>query len=295
MARVGAQSSRATASSSKPSVAEPGRLDAARLHSGGLPHDAVHWAAPDGGATLLHGDSLEILEALPAESFDLVFADPPYFLSNGGSTCKNGKRAKVDKGKWDRSRGVEDNHAFNHRWLSACQRLLRPHGTIWVSGTSHVIYSVGFAMQQLGFKLLNEIDRQRHQMLRRALQFGDFKVTRNDAGGLAFALQIVNATDGHGAPTGFDAERLMFLHTTVTDRRGRVVYESGDRDPNGDVRDLHSAFVHHRAEKSGPWLEASAWKEAAGLARSKDDRVWLPDPDLFSLQSRFLTRNNRGG
>ncbi|MCB1236675.1 MAG: hypothetical protein KDM91_16530 [Verrucomicrobiae bacterium] len=145
------------------------------------------------------------------------------------------------------------------------------------------------------FKLLNEIDRQRHQMLRRALQFGDFKVTRNDAGGLAFALQIVNATDGHGAPTGFDAERLMFLHTTVTDRRGRVVYESGDRDPNGDVRDLHSAFVHHRAEKSGPWLEASAWKEAAGLARSKDDRVWLPDPDLFSLQSRFLTRNNRGG
>ncbi|MCA9649380.1 MAG: site-specific DNA-methyltransferase [Myxococcales bacterium] len=127
------------------------------MHSGGLPHDAVHWAAPDGGATLLHGDSLEILEALPAESFDLVFADPPYFLSNGGSTCKNGKRAKVDKGKWDRSRGVEDNHAFNHRWLSACQRLLRPHGTIWVSGTSHVIYSVGFAMQQLGFKLLNEI------------------------------------------------------------------------------------------------------------------------------------------
>jgi site-specific DNA-methyltransferase (adenine-specific) len=117
----------------------------------------VHWAAPDGAATLLHGDSLELLDALPEASFDLVFADPPYFLSNGGSTCKNGRRTKVDKGGWDKSRGAEDNHAFNRRWLEACQRLLKPHGTIWVSGTSHVIYSVGFAMQQLGYKLLNEI------------------------------------------------------------------------------------------------------------------------------------------
>lgn len=123
----------------------------------GLPAAAVHWAAPEGAATLLHGDSLELLAALPEASFDLVFADPPYFLSNGGSTCKNGRRAKVDKGGWDRSRGAEDNHAFNLGWLKACQRLLKPNGTIWVSGTSHVIYSVGFAMQQLGFKLLNEI------------------------------------------------------------------------------------------------------------------------------------------
>jgi len=117
----------------------------------------VHWEAPGGEATLLHGDSLELMAALPAESFDLIFADPPYFLSNGGSTCKSGRRAKVDKGDWDRSRGVDDNHAFNRRWLEACQRLLTPNGTIWVSGTSHVIYSVGFAMQQLGFKMLNEI------------------------------------------------------------------------------------------------------------------------------------------
>jgi site-specific DNA-methyltransferase (adenine-specific) len=116
-----------------------------------------HWRSPDGAATLLRGDNLELLEQLPSASFDVVFADPPYFLSNGGSTCQGGRRAPVGKGGWDRGRSFEEIHASNLRWLAACQRLLRPHGTIWVSGTSHVIYSVGFAMQQLGYKLLNEI------------------------------------------------------------------------------------------------------------------------------------------
>jgi len=106
---------------------------------------------------LFKGDCLEILARLPADSVDVIFADPPYFLSNGGTTCRAGKRTSVDKGAWDRSQGVEENHAFNHRWLSACQRLLKPNGTMWVSGTGHVIYSVGYAMQQLGFKMLNEI------------------------------------------------------------------------------------------------------------------------------------------
>jgi site-specific DNA-methyltransferase (adenine-specific) len=118
---------------------------------------ADDWRSPDGIVSLLHDDCLQALERIEPESIDLIFADPPYFLSNGGTTCKSGRRAAVDKGKWDRSLGVEDNHAFNRTWLSACQRVLGPNGTIWVSGTSHVIYSVGFAMQQLGFKLLNEI------------------------------------------------------------------------------------------------------------------------------------------
>lgn len=65
--------------------------------------------------------------------------------------------AKVDKGKWDKSKGVNENHEFNISWLSRCQKLLKPNGTIWVSGTNHVIYSVGFAMQQLGMKILNDI------------------------------------------------------------------------------------------------------------------------------------------
>jgi site-specific DNA-methyltransferase (adenine-specific) len=115
------------------------------------------WSSPDGEARLLQGNSLELLAAMEPESFDVVFADPPYFLSNGGTTCKNGKRASVNKGKWDQSRGADENHAFNRDWLAACQRVLKPNGTIWVSGTSHVIYSVGFAMQQLGFKLLNDV------------------------------------------------------------------------------------------------------------------------------------------
>jgi site-specific DNA-methyltransferase (adenine-specific) len=119
--------------------------------------DHDDWHSPDGRVSLLRGDCVEALDRVEAESIDLIFADPPYFLSNGGTTCKSGRRAAVDKGKWDRSLGVDENHAFNHAWLTACRRVLKPNGTIWVSGTSHVIYSVGFAMQQLGFKLLNEI------------------------------------------------------------------------------------------------------------------------------------------
>jgi site-specific DNA-methyltransferase (adenine-specific) len=63
----------------------------------------------------------------------------------------------VNKGEWDRSRGPDANHEFNRAWLAACQRVLKPNGTSWVSGTAHIIHSVGFAMQQLGFKLLNDI------------------------------------------------------------------------------------------------------------------------------------------
>ncbi len=98
-----------------------------------------------------------ILENLPQLKFDMIFADPPYFLSNGGITCHAGKMVKVDKGEWDKSKGAEQNHAFNLEWLSRCQKLLTPNGTIWVSGTHHVIYSIGYAMQQLGMKILNDI------------------------------------------------------------------------------------------------------------------------------------------
>jgi len=114
-------------------------------------HDKKH------GIKIFQGDCLEILAAIPAEQVDLIFADPPYFLSNGGITCHAGRMVSVNKGEWDRSRGPDANHEFNRAWLAACQRVLKPNGAIWVSGTSHVIHSVGFAMQQLGFKLLNDI------------------------------------------------------------------------------------------------------------------------------------------
>ena len=106
---------------------------------------------------LYQGDSLKLLAQMPPDCVDMIFADPPYFLSNGGITCHAGKMVSVNKGDWDRSQGADANHEFNRDWLAACQRVLKPDGTIWVSGTSHVIHSVGFAMQQLGFKLLNDI------------------------------------------------------------------------------------------------------------------------------------------
>ena len=111
--------------------------------------------------SLLHGDCLDEMSGLAAANpqglADLVFADPPYFLSNGGMTCSSGKMVSVNKGNWDRSAGVQQNHEFNLAWLALAQRLLKPNGTIWVSGTHHVIYSVGFAMQQLGFRIINDI------------------------------------------------------------------------------------------------------------------------------------------
>jgi site-specific DNA-methyltransferase (adenine-specific) len=107
------------------------------------------------------GNSLELLDAIAAKypdgRFDAIFADPPYFLSNGGITCHAGKMVKVDKGDWDVSRGPELNHEFNTEWLRRCQKVLKPNGTIWVTGTHHVIFSIGYAMQQLGYKILNDI------------------------------------------------------------------------------------------------------------------------------------------
>jgi site-specific DNA-methyltransferase (adenine-specific) len=108
--------------------------------------------------TLYCGDATDLLPKIGIQSsVDLIFADPPYFLSNGGITCHAGKMVSVNKGAWDRLDSVKLMHEFNRLWLDTCRATLQPHGSIWVSGTRHVIYSVGFAMQELGFKLLNEI------------------------------------------------------------------------------------------------------------------------------------------
>lgn len=98
-----------------------------------------------------------VLPKITENSIDMIFADPPYFLSNGGITCHAGRMVSVNKGKWDISKGKEQNYLFNLRWLRECQRILTPNGTIWVSGTSHIIYTVGYAMQDLGYKILNDI------------------------------------------------------------------------------------------------------------------------------------------
>jgi len=108
-------------------------------------------------ARLLLGDSFDILPRLPAGRFHMIFADPPYFLSGGGITCKSGRMVSVDKGDWDRPEGFAKAYEFTREWLSLCRRLLARDGTIWVSGTRHIIHIVGYAMQELGYKLLNEI------------------------------------------------------------------------------------------------------------------------------------------
>ena len=86
---------------------------------------APYYSSPDGEVALYHGDSVELLPKIQMPgAVDLLFADPPYFLSNGGTTCKNGVRAKVDKGTWDRLESVESMHQFNRRWLQMAQGLL---------------------------------------------------------------------------------------------------------------------------------------------------------------------------
>lgn len=118
---------------------------------------SVYYDSPKHFVRILKGDCIEILNHARENSVDMIFADPPYCLSNGGITCHAGKMVSVNKGKWDKSKGVIENHKFTLEWLRACQRVLKPNGTIWVSGTTHIIYSIGFAMQELGYKILNDI------------------------------------------------------------------------------------------------------------------------------------------
>jgi len=109
------------------------------------------------GFELYLADSLVLLDEFESESVDMIFADPPYNLSNGGFTCHAGKRAPVDKGAWDVSRGVEGDFAFHREWTAKCKRVLKKNGTIWISGTYHSIYACGLALQLNGYHILNDI------------------------------------------------------------------------------------------------------------------------------------------
>lgn len=110
---------------------------------------------------LFQGDCIEVMSTMPDSYADLFFCDPPYFLSNDGTTCSGGKRKSVNKGKWDKSAGIIKDHEFNVRWIEECRRVMKDNATIWISGTHHNIYSVGFALQNLGFKILNHITWQK--------------------------------------------------------------------------------------------------------------------------------------
>jgi site-specific DNA-methyltransferase (adenine-specific) len=106
---------------------------------------------------LYHGDCLEELKRFPENYFDMIFADPPYFLSSGSFSCQNGKMVNVKKGDWDLSKGFQDDFNFHLNWIKECRRVLKPNGTIWISGTYHSIYQCGFILQNTKYHILNDI------------------------------------------------------------------------------------------------------------------------------------------
>jgi site-specific DNA-methyltransferase (adenine-specific) len=108
-------------------------------------------------ARLFLGDCLEVLESIQEESVDMIFADPPYNLSNGGTSVHSGQRVSVDKGEWDRSAGAVDDFEFHRNWIKACKRVLKKDGAIWISGTYHSIFACGYALQLLDFRILNDV------------------------------------------------------------------------------------------------------------------------------------------
>lgn len=120
-----------------------------------------HFQTPSGDFVLYGGDARDVVPSLPPRSVDMVFADPPYFLSNGGFSVQSGRRVCVDKGAWDRSHGAQADGAFTRQWLRACRECLSDAGTIWVCGTFHNVFSVADALSGLGFRILNAVTWQK--------------------------------------------------------------------------------------------------------------------------------------
>lgn len=110
---------------------------------------------------LIYNDIFKSINKIEDKSIDMIFADPPYFLSNDGITCSGGKMVSVNKGEWDRTLSIKEKHRFNKKWIKECFRVLKDNGTIWISGTLHNIYSIGMALEEEGFKIINNITWQK--------------------------------------------------------------------------------------------------------------------------------------
>jgi len=97
------------------------------------------------------------MRSMPCEFVDMIFADPPYFLSNGGLSYRNGKVVSVDKGEWDKKCNYKNIDDFTYDWLKEVYRILKKGRSIWVSGTHHNIFDIERNMKILGFKIINII------------------------------------------------------------------------------------------------------------------------------------------
>ena len=115
-----------------------------------------YYKSSDRAFTILNGDCFDLLGRFDFK-FDMIFADPPYFLSNGGISCQAGKVVCVDKGDWDKSRSTEDIQKYNNEWLRLCRDKLKDNGTIWISGTYHNIFSIAMSLSNLGYRILNVV------------------------------------------------------------------------------------------------------------------------------------------
>ena len=116
----------------------------------------TYYKSPNRDFTLLHGNCFQLLKEFDFK-FNCIFADPPYFLSNGGISVQSGKVVCVDKGEWDKGKSLQEMMDFNMEWLSLCRDKLKDNGTIWISGTYHNIFSVANCLNELGYKILNVI------------------------------------------------------------------------------------------------------------------------------------------
>lgn len=200
----------------------------------------------------------------PRRRTNHMFAGPDYSILHAGLFPHNDKAAELAtmrewitfnyKEGWgtdEFEKNIPKDYKFPPRWSSADDR-----------------YDARAILAEQ-FKTLDSIHQQRLAVMRQGYQLGDLVVKKADPKSLKFAIEVKSGTDGHNVPTGFDAERIVYMQVFVTDPQGKEVFKSGDLDPNGDVRDLHSTYVH---------------------------RGDLPlDPYLFKLQSPFITRNVRGG
>lgn len=119
-----------------------------------------YYESQDKQFILYHNDSLNIAEKM-SQKFDLVYADPPYFLSSNGLTIHNGKVVSVNKADWDKSLDYEDILQFNKEWIKSILPLMKNEATIWISGTTHNIFTILHAIKLLNLKFLNMITWQK--------------------------------------------------------------------------------------------------------------------------------------